>query len=214
MADRDRLQSGDEGVADGVEVGVGHDHSADGGAFLAGLGDHFADDGVAERSELRRVGPGRWRRTAALSESASAEKRTLVRARQDRASDWAVAAEPVKARLSCSSSTPKIGVMSPATNCNEPSGSRPEARMVALRPRRYRPWAWPAWRSSGRRRGTRRELFEHPPHGEVEGVDLDGDSGAGDVDVPGDEAAVAAQRLNITVGQTVLLGSSRRPMPE
>ena len=25
--DRDRLQSGDEGVADGVEVGVGHDHS-------------------------------------------------------------------------------------------------------------------------------------------------------------------------------------------
>ena len=62
MADRNRLQSGDEGVADGVEVGVGHDHSADGGAFLAGLGDHFADDGVAERSELRRVGPGRWRK--------------------------------------------------------------------------------------------------------------------------------------------------------
>ena len=59
VADRDRLQSGDEGVADGVEVGVGHDHPADGGALLASLGDHFADDGVAECSELGRVGSGR-----------------------------------------------------------------------------------------------------------------------------------------------------------
>ena len=82
MADRDRLQSGDEGVADGVEVGVGHDHSADGGAFLAGLGDHFADDGVAERSNSAVSGPADGARTAALSESASAEKRTRVRARQ------------------------------------------------------------------------------------------------------------------------------------
>ena len=59
VADPDRLQSGDEGVADGVEVGVGHNHPADGGALLTGLGDHFADDGVAERSELGRVGSGR-----------------------------------------------------------------------------------------------------------------------------------------------------------
>jgi len=52
----------------------------------------------------------------------------------------------------------------------------------------------------------RRQLLEHAPHREVEGVDLERDARQGRVHVPPDEGSLFADRLDIAIGEQVAIG--------
>ena len=56
------------------------------------------------------------------------------------------------------------------------------------------------------REERRRELLQHPPHGEVEGVDLHRDAFERHADVPADERAALAERLGTAVDVVGLVG--------
>ena len=186
-----------------------HDRAADRRALLAGLDRHLGDDALDEQVELGVV-DGR-RRGRGSSSSASRPRRraatppcsTLGWLR----SSPAVCAEPVNATESCTVELVEQPAGLPHSSWSEPSGRMPDS-MIRRTTSSVRYAVWLAGLTMLGRPGEERgrELLEHPPDREVEGVDLDRDAGPRGVDVLADERARRGRAARAAVEEDGVVG--------
>ena len=208
VADRHRLELLRDRDLDRVEVGSGDDRAADGSAFLSRLGGHLVDDFLDEQIEL-----GRPRRGIGAKDRGV--EAVLLGDELDRlALDDGMGLELERGACRAGEADHVLpGEM--VEQVADPADDQLQ-RAIGEQPGvdhdPHRGFAQISGRA-GRlddgghpREQGRGKLFEHAPHGEVEGVDVDRGAGHRRIDVLADEAAAFRQRLDRAVEQDVGVG--------
>ena len=208
VADRDRRELRCDRVGHLVGHGRRHDDATDGRALLSRLGGHLGDDALDEQVPLR-----------VARRDVGAEHRAVERVGLDLELDAAVEHRRVLAQdpggVRRAGEGHRVLDAEVVEQVAGRSGEQLE-RALGQDPR-LDDAAHHELGEVGRLAGGlhdrreagdegRRELLEHAPDGEVEGVDLHGDAGSRGVDVLAEEDAGAAELLEVAVAHHVGVG--------